>query len=378
MTNKQRFLAAMRLQTPDEVPVAPLIHHRYAHQVLGRSDWRAVFEVHQMIGSCHHRGPLSVGVECKPLPDGYGADSRVIEETPEGRVTAEQIIRTPKRTLTGKTVMGAIPHDPLVGKTTEYPVKDEADWRAYLAYRQQVLACLGAPELSQITEAVAVMGEAGMPSVGLGPAYMVLGSVRGMQELIMDLHDCPDLLDELFAVERQITRKSVEAFIAAPTEVAWLDICWATGSNLGPKLFERWALPDVVDAVETVRASGVDLNDKILGLYTLGRMKELMPMLADAGVRFVGSFEPNEGDLSIADAKRLYGNRLCVMGNFNCLVLSFGTMEDARQEAMRCLREGMGDGGYIMISADEVPADTQMDNLNAWVETVHEHGRYAR
>ena len=100
-------------------------------------------------------------------------------------------------------------------------------------------------------------------------------------------------------------------------------------------------------------------------------------MLADAGVRFVGSFEPNEGDISIADAKRLYGNRLCVMGNFNCLVLSFGTVEDARKEAMRCLREGMGDGGYIMVSADEVPADTKMDNLKAWVETVHEHGRYA-
>ena len=377
MTHKQRFLAAMRLQTPDEVPVAPLIHCRYADKVLGRSDWRAVFEVHQMIGSCHHRGPLGVGVQCKALPDGYGSEHQTIEELPDGRTTTRWTILTPKRTMTGTLVTGAIPHDPLVGKTTEYPVKDEADWRAYLDYREQVIACLGEPELNQITEAVAVMGEDGMPSVGLCPGYTTLGSVRGMQELIMDMHDCPDLLDELFAVERQITRKSVGAFIAAPTEVAWLDICWATGSNLGPRLFERWALPDVVDAVETVRSSGVDLNDKILGLYTLGRMKELMPMLADAGVRFVGSFEPNEGDISIADAKRLYGNRLCVMGNFNCLVLSFGTVEDARKEAMRCLREGMGDGGYIMVSADEVPADTKMDNLKAWVETVHEHGRYA-
>ena len=277
MTNKQRFLAAMRLQTPDEVPVAPLIHCRYAHTVLGRSDWRAVFEVHQRVGSCHHRGPLGVGVRCKGLPDGYGSESRVIEELPDGRVTTALTIRTPKRTMTGKTVVGMIPHDPLVGKTTEYPVKDEADWRAYLDYRQQVLACLDGPELSQITEAVAVMGEDGMPSVCLGPAYTALGGVRGMQELIMDMHDCPYLLYELFAVERQIQRKSVESFIAAPTEVAWLDVCWATGSNLGPKLFERWALPDVIEAVETVRSSGVDLNDKILVLYTLWRMKELMP-----------------------------------------------------------------------------------------------------
>ena len=61
MTRKEAFLTALRLETPDVVPVAPLIHSRYANEVLGRTDWRAVYEVHQMLGTTAHRGPIGIG-----------------------------------------------------------------------------------------------------------------------------------------------------------------------------------------------------------------------------------------------------------------------------------------------------------------------------
>ena len=49
MTKKQAFMAAIRREEPDVVPVSPLFHCRYADKLLGRSDWRAVFELHQRI-----------------------------------------------------------------------------------------------------------------------------------------------------------------------------------------------------------------------------------------------------------------------------------------------------------------------------------------
>jgi len=36
----------------------------------------------------------------------------------------------------------------------------------------------------------------------------------------------------------------------------------------------------------------------------------------------------------------------------------------------------MEGGGYVLATADEVPADAKMDNLKAMVETVEKHGRY--
>jgi len=372
MTKRERFLTAVRGGVPDVVPVSPLIHCRIAHKLLGRSDLGAVFEVHQMIGSIQHRGPLGVGVTSKPLPEGWGSESRVIERTPQGRVTSEWLIRTPQRTMTGRTVTGMIPHDPLVGKTIEYPIKSVEDWRAYLELQQLTLEALDQPSFGGVLEAQKLMGEEGMESVGLGPAYTSLGSVRGMEQLVVDLFDSPDLMDELFVVQRAIERKHVEAFVASPSPVAWLDICWATGSNLGPKTFERWALPDVVAAVEVVRQN----PEKVLGLYTLGRIGKLLPMLVDAGVHFVETFEPQEGDLTLAQAKRLYGDKICLMGNFDSILLAFGTVEQARAEARRCLEDAMEGGGYIMVTGDEVPADAKLDNLKAMVETVEQYGRY--
>ena len=371
MTRKQAFLTAVSGGTPDVVPVAPLIHQRYAHKLLGRSDWKAVFQVHQELGSCHHRGPIGVGVSIK-LPAGLGQETRLSEETPGGRKTSEVVINTPKKRLVGESVVGMIPHDPLVGKTTVYPVRSTEDWLAYRDLLELQVAGLGEPWLGLVDEAVAFMGEDGMPSVGLGPAYTALGSVRGMQDLIMDFFDTPDLMRELLDLQRVIMRANVEAFIASASPVAWLDICWATGSGLSPAMFEEWAMPDVVAAMEIVRQH----PGKYLGLYTLCKIGKFMPMFADAGVNFVSTFEPNEGDMTLREAKRQFGDKMAIFGNFNCLVLAFGTIEDAKQEARRCLNEAMEGGGYIMVTADEVPADAQWDNLKAMVDTVQEYGRY--
>ena len=109
---------------------------------------------------------------------------------------------------------------------------------------------------------------------------------------------------------------------------------------------------------------------------TLGRIRRFLPMAVDTGVDFIETFEPNEGDITLAEAKELYGSRICLMGNLDCLVLSRGTVEEARQESLRCLREGMEEGGYVLVTGDEVPADAQWDNLKVMVETAAEHGCY--
>jgi len=193
-----------------------------------------------------------------------------------------------------------------------------------------------------------------------------------MQDLIMDLYDTPALIKDLLNLQRQLNLRNVEAFIQCASPLAWLDICWATGSGLSPKMFEEWAMPDVVATMEIVKQH----PDKVMGLYTLGKIGQFMPMFADAGVHFVSTFEPNEGDMSLREAKQKFGKKMALFGNFNCLVLSFGTVEDAKQEARRCLDEAMEGGGYVMVTADEVPADAQWDNLKAMVETVQEYGRY--
>ena len=371
MTNKQRFMAAVRGEVPDTVPVSPLIHNRYAHTLLGRTGWQAWFEVHQMLGSLHHRGNGHIGVRFT-MPQGYHDETADIERGPDGRRTRQTLWRTPYGTLRSRETSGMIPHDPIVAKTTEYYIKGEDDWKIYRRVLEDRLAGVGEAVWEDYLRVAAAFGEDAVAAVNLPAPFVALMQMRGMQQILTDIYDCADLLDSILVLERELARKELEAFLASPCEVGWQDICWATGARMGPELFQRWCLPDVVMAAAMVRS----VPGKYAGLYTLGRIRDLMPMFADAGVHFVETFEPNQGDITLAEAKRLYGDRMCLMGNFDCTVLSFGAVEDARAETLRCLREGMEGGGYVLITGDEVPADTKLDNLKAMIETAQEHGRY--
>jgi uroporphyrinogen decarboxylase len=193
-----------------------------------------------------------------------------------------------------------------------------------------------------------------------------------MAELLLDLHDYPDLMASLYDTTWHYEERLLQAFLDSPSEVCFYDICWATGARMGPKLFEKWVGPEIRRAVDFVHQQ----PGKYIGFYTLGRIRELLPVMVDTGVDFIETFEPNEGDITLAEAKRLYGKRTCLMGNFDCLVLARGTREQARQETLRCLREGMDGGGYVLVTADEVPADAQLDNLRVMVETADHYGRY--
>ena len=370
MTKKQAFLAALQGEQPDVVPVSPLIHCRYAQKLLGRSDWRAVFEVNQMIGATHYRGPLGVGLKTK-RPADYESRTEVLLEKGSHRITRDTL-KTPLGTLTSTHDVGLIPSDPLVGKTTEYYVKQPKDWEIFVRLWNEQADTAEPDPGPDILDAYKEMAEEGIPSVGIGSAYCTMGSVRGMAELLLDFIDEPGIMREVSKAAWNLKDKELDSFIASPSEVGYYDICWATGSNMGPQMFEEWVADEIRKACAKVRAAG-----KCISFYTLGKIRELMDCLVNAGPHMIASFEPNQGDISLAEAKRLYGKRICLMGNFDCVILARGTLEDARREAKRCLDEAMEGGGYILCTGDEVPADTKYDNLRAMVEVTQQYGRYS-
>lgn len=370
MTQKQRFLTAMRRETPDMVPVSPLFHCRYAQEHLGRSDWKAVFECHKEIGSCHFRGPIGIGHASDPV-EGYEYTSEVLVDDPPHRVE-QTTLHTPFGDLTSTHDAGSIPHDPLVGKTTEYYVKEPEHWKIFIDMWEKALATARPHGSETVEEAARVMGEDGVPSVALGSASTAVASQRGMQEFMYDLYDCPDLIRRALQVACDLHALTIESFLMSAAEVGFYDICWLTGMNLGAKLLDEWLSEEIGRMCSLVRQQ----PGKFISFYTLGRMRDIMPILVDAGPHMIATFEPNEGDISLGEAQELYGDRIAVMGNFDCVILARGTLEEARDEAKRCLEEAMAGGGYIMGTGDEVPTDAKPENLRAMVEVVEEFGRY--
>ncbi|MEM3745386.1 MAG: hypothetical protein QW323_02690, partial [Candidatus Bathyarchaeia archaeon] len=188
MNKKERFLTAIRGEIPDMVPVAPLIHDRFAYKLLGRTGWRAVFEAHQMVGSTWFRGPLGVHFDVN-WPHGWGEKIRLIEERGTRRVY-EHIIETPHGKLTSKVISGLVPSDPILQRTTEYYIKTEEDYAVYNIYLEEFLRRAKA-NIEEVVKAYNVMGDEGVPSVGSACAFSHLCQIRGPENLLLDLYKRP-------------------------------------------------------------------------------------------------------------------------------------------------------------------------------------------
>jgi uroporphyrinogen decarboxylase len=170
-----------------------------------------------------------------------------------------------------------------------------------------------------------------------------------------------DLLQEL-------KEKEVEAFIESPSEVLYYDV-WGS-YDMSPNHFKKWIIPDLRKTVNMVRNA-----DKLVGFYMVGKIKDQLPIALETKPHFIEPFEL-QSNISLAEAKNYYGKKVCIMGNFDPLILTFGSVSDAKKETLRCLNEGMKGGSYVLVTGDEVPSDAKIENLRAMVKTVEKYGRY--
>ncbi len=364
MNNRERFLASVRREVPDMVPVAPLIHDRFACKLLGRTGWEAVFEVHKMVGSTWFRGPLGISFDVD-WPSGWGRETHVVEEG--ARKIRTQIIKTPTGTITSEEIGGMVPSDPALIRTVKHLVETDKDYEVYRAYLEKFVN-LAKPNIDEVEKACKTMGNDGVPNVGSGCCFSHLCGVRGPEKLLVDLYKRPEAVREVLSLLQEVKTMETEAFIESPSEVLYYD---AWGSyDMSPAHFREWILPDLKKTADLVRKAG-----KHVGFYMVGKIRDQLPMALEARPHYIEPFEMRS-NITLGEAKKLYGKKVCLMGNFDPVLLAFGSVEESEKETLRCLEEGMEGGGYVLVTGDEVPANARLENLRTIVKTVEKHGRY--
>jgi uroporphyrinogen-III decarboxylase len=366
MNKRERFLTAVRREVPDIVPVSPLIHDRFAYTVLRRTGWRAVFQVHQMVGSIYFRGPTGKGWRVE-WSEGFSTSAFTKRE--DGKTLIEHWIKTPTSALRQIDMVGFNPQDPVASRTIEYFIKNESAYEIYKAYVEEWIR-RAKPDFTELVAAVETMGNEGVAQDSIGSAFSELVSIRGVRGAYMDLYVRPKTVEDVLKILWEKKEKEVEAFLDSPSEVLYYDVWGAF--ELSPKQFERFVLPELKTATELVRK----VDGKYIGFYMVGKgLRKQLPMVVETRPHFIEPFELQSG-VSLREAKRLYGDKVCIMGNFDPVILAFGNLEDVKKETIRCLEEGMENGGYVLVTGDEVPANAKLENLITIVRTVEEYGKH--
>ena len=80
--------------------------------------------------------------------------------------------------------------------------------------------------------------------------------------------------------------------------------------------------------------------------------------------------------VDIAEVKRLYGNKVCLIGNVNCGLIQTGTEQEVIESARYSLEHGMPGYGYIFSTSNCIYTGMDLKRYELVLEVLKREGNY--
>lgn len=148
------------------------------------------------------------------------------------------------------------------------------------------------------------------------------------------------------------------------------DYCFNTGPFLRPEQFAEFVTPYLVQLVSAYREMGFYVIK-----HTDGNIMPIVDQLLLAKPHALHSLDP-QGDIDMAEMKRLYGDQVCLIGNVNCGMLDTGTDEEVVQSARYALQHGMPGSGYIFSTSNCIYTGMRLSRYELMLDVWRREGNY--
>jgi hypothetical protein len=184
----------------------------------------------------------------------------------------------------------------------------------------------------------------------------------------------PDILLQRENVKRALDmfgeihlRESIANCKALGTRYAWVMLHKGFDNFIGDKEYAELYWPYLRDWIYGLVDAGLTPVVYTEGLYNT-RLKYLADVPKD---KVVYHFEK----VDLAEAKKVLGDRACLMGGYPINTLMYGSVEDVKNKAREVL-DIMAPGGGYMFAASCTVDDVPIENLDALLETLDIYARY--
>ena len=148
------------------------------------------------------------------------------------------------------------------------------------------------------------------------------------------------------------------------------DYCFNTGPFLSPAQFSEFVAPYLTRLIQGYRELGYYVIK-----HTDGNIMPIIDQLVAANPHALHSLDPQAG-VDIAEVKRRYGDRLCLMGNVNCGLMDTGTVAEVQESARYALRHGMPGGGYVFCTSNCIYTGMRLERYETILDIWRNEGNY--
>jgi len=148
------------------------------------------------------------------------------------------------------------------------------------------------------------------------------------------------------------------------------DYCFNTGPFLSPTMFSEFVTPYLSKLIKGYR----DMNFYTIK-HTDGNIMPIIDQLIQANPHALHSLDPQAG-VDIKLVKKLYGDKVCLIGNVNCGLLQTGTNEEVIDSCLYALKNGMPDYGYIFSTSNCIYTGMPLERYKLMLSIWEKYGNY--
>ena len=205
-------------------------------------------------------------------------------------------------------------------------------------------------------------------SAFFNPAYLAMG-INDFSIALFDNYKFVEYLMDYF-LEEQL---KVMEEICKDKDVKLIhiddDIAFGTGLIVNREIFHKLYYGRMQSLIKLPKE-----NNILIAYHTDGKLDDILPIFLELGIDAVHPIEPACND--IYNIKDIYRDKICLCGNIDLVLLTYGTKEEIHKDVRKhldCLKIG---GGYVCGSSSSLYNGIPPENYAELVKVVHEYGRY--
>lgn len=385
MTSRERLLCAINGCQPDRVPCTPDLSSMIPCRLTGKP----FYDIHLFqnpyppseytnpaLGEAYLRAADYFGIDAWYMYGSldYKTNSKavhkyeIISKSPE-RIVGRLTIETPDGVLTACDTFFAADSP----TKTEKIIKDlKNDFPKLRWLYPEITGYDGEAARERMKQ----VGERGIFCIIMGyPGFQdwIFSFNGNLEAMTYAYYDEPDLILELTDMQHRHLLRQAEMVLDFRPDVLFLGGS-GTLTLQSPQMFRQMGLPTVKEITKMAKQANVPTM-----LHSCGKSWELLKILTEeTDLNCLNPLEkPPMGDVLLPEAKRLYGDKICLMGNLHTTeVMLQGTPDDVEREARWCIDQAAAGGGYILSTGDQCGRDTPDENIFRMVEVCKTYGQY--
>ena len=199
--------------------------------------------------------------------------------------------------------------------------------------------------------------------------------LMGMENMMLKMFDDPDLVHGVARMILDYNLALLDLLVEAGLDVLVIedDVADKNFPLISPGQFLEFVNRYNAQLVKKAHEKGL----KVVR-HSDGNLWPILDILLDTGYDGLNPLEPQAG-MDMARVKAYCGDRICLLGNIDCIeLLPQGTPEQVEEAVRMAIADGGAGGGLIICSSNSLHPGVNPENCMAMFEATRKYGIYPK